>query len=85
VIAKAPKNAFYTSPMIQKEILHIFSTKVKKAIHDEISDAKFCILVDKARDESMKEQMTIVLRFVDKDGFVRELFLGLFMSLILWH
>ncbi|XP_062147873.1 uncharacterized protein LOC133856850 [Alnus glutinosa] len=73
VIAKAPKNAFYTSPMIQKEILHIFSTKVKEAIRKEIGNAKFCIMVDEARDESMKEQMAIVLRFVDKDGFVREL------------
>jgi hypothetical protein len=27
VIAKAPKNASYTSPMIQKEILHIFQLK----------------------------------------------------------
>ena len=71
VMAKAPKNTSYTSPMIQKEILHIFWTKVKEAIHDEIGDAKFCIIVDKARDESMKEQMAIVLRFVDKNGFVR--------------
>ncbi|XP_062161838.1 uncharacterized protein LOC133868836 [Alnus glutinosa] len=77
VIAKAPKNASYTSPMIQKEILHIFSTRVKEAIRKEISNAKFCIMVDEARDESMKEQMAIVLRFVDKDGFVRERFFGL--------
>jgi hypothetical protein len=77
LIAKAPKNASYTSPKIQKEILQVFSTKVKKAIHDEIGDAKFCIIVDEARDESMKEQMAIVLRFVDKNGFVRERFFGL--------
>jgi len=34
VIAKTPKkkNASYTSSMIQKEILHIFSTKVNEAI-----------------------------------------------------
>ena len=58
---------------------------MKKAIHDEIGgakfciigDAKFCIIVDEARDESMKEQMAIVLRFVDKNGFVREQFFGL--------
>jgi ribosomal protein L22 len=77
VIAKAPKNASYTSPMIQKEILHIFSTRVKEAIRKEIGNAKFCIMDDEARDESMKEQMAIVLRFVDKDGFVRERFFGL--------
>jgi hypothetical protein len=77
VIAKAPKNAYYTSPIIQNEILHVFSTKVKDAIRDEIGDAKFCILVDEARDKSMKEQMAIILRFVDKDNFVRERFFGL--------
>ncbi|XP_028052794.1 zinc finger MYM-type protein 1-like [Camellia sinensis] len=76
VLDKAPKNASYTSPKIQKEILHIFSTKVKNAIREKISDAKYCIIVDEARDES-KEQMVIVLRFVDKDGFVRERFFGL--------
>jgi hypothetical protein len=36
----------------------------------KIRDAKFCILVDEARDESKREQMAIILRFVDKDGFI---------------
>ena len=57
-------------------ILHVFSNKVKKAICEEISDAKFCLIVDESRDESMREQMTIFIRFVDKDGFVRERFFG---------
>ena len=49
---------------------------MKKAIREEIGDAKFCLIVDEDRDESMKEQMAIVIRFVDKDGFVRERFFG---------
>ncbi|XP_030923461.1 zinc finger MYM-type protein 1-like [Quercus lobata] len=77
IIEKAPKNATYTSPRIQKEILHVFSTKVKKAIREEIGDAKFCIMVDEARDESMKEQMAVVFRYVDAEGFVKERFFGL--------
>jgi hypothetical protein len=56
---------------------------VNEAIRKEIGNAKFCIIVDEARDESMNEQMAIVLRFVNKNGFVREPFLGLFMSIIL--
>ena len=76
-MAKAPKNATYTSPQIQKEILHVISTKVKKAIREEIGDAKFCILVDEAHDECMKEQMAVVLRYVDINGFVREWFYGI--------
>ncbi|XP_050289748.1 uncharacterized protein LOC126727891 [Quercus robur] len=77
IIEKAPKNATYTSPRIQKEILHVFSAKVKKAIREEIGDVKFCIMVDEARDESMKEQMAMVFRYVDAEGFVKESFFGL--------
>ncbi|XP_075654760.1 uncharacterized protein LOC142624919 [Castanea sativa] len=51
--------------------------KVKKAIREEISDGKFCIKVDEARDESMKEQMAVVFRYVDAEGFVKERFFGL--------
>ena len=48
VLDKAPGNATYTSPKIQKEILHIFAEKVRNAIREEINDAKFCIIVDEA-------------------------------------
>ena len=54
--------------------MHILANNVRNAIHEEIGDAKFCILVDKARDESKREQMTIILRFVDKEGFIKECF-----------
>ena len=58
----------------QKEILHVFSAKVKKAIREEIGDAIFCIIVDGASDESMNEQMTVVFKYVDVEGFVKERF-----------
>ncbi|XP_019179276.1 PREDICTED: zinc finger MYM-type protein 1-like [Ipomoea nil] len=76
VLDKAPRNASYTSPTIQKQILQVLATKVKSAIREEIGDAKFCIIVDEARDESKKEQMSIVLRFVDRDDFIQEHFFG---------
>lgn len=38
----------------------------------KICDAKFCIIIDEAHDESKKEQMALVLRFVDKDSFICE-------------
>ena len=50
---------------------------MKKAIKEEIGNAKFCILVDEAGDESMKEQIAMVLRYVNTDGFVRERFYGI--------
>ncbi|XP_075663245.1 uncharacterized protein LOC142632793 [Castanea sativa] len=74
VLENAPRNSKYTSPTIQKEILHILSSNVRNAIHEEIVDAKFCILVNEARDESKREQMAIILRFVDKNGFIKERF-----------
>ncbi|KAK3198656.1 hypothetical protein Dsin_022071 [Dipteronia sinensis] len=76
VLDKAPKNACYTSPDIQKKILQVLATRVKNEIRKEIGDTKFYIIVDKARDELKKEQMTIVLRLVDQDGILRERFLG---------
>ncbi|GKV30692.1 hypothetical protein SLEP1_g39478 [Rubroshorea leprosula] len=72
VLENAPQNAKYTSPTIQKEILQVFARKVQAEICKEIGDAKFCLIVDEARDESKREQMSIVVRFVDKDGFVKE-------------
>ncbi|XP_061366257.1 uncharacterized protein LOC133309491 [Gastrolobium bilobum] len=77
VLEKAPQNASNSSPRIQKEILHVFSQKVKDTIREEISNAKFCLIVDEASDVSKKEHMAIVLRFVDKDGFIRERFFDL--------
>ncbi|XP_023735844.1 uncharacterized protein LOC111883758 [Lactuca sativa] len=72
-----PKHASYTSPTIQKEILNHISNRVKRMICDEIDGGKFCLLVDEAHDESNREQMSIVLRFVNKDGVIMERFLGL--------
>ncbi|KAK2649927.1 hypothetical protein Ddye_017416 [Dipteronia dyeriana] len=72
VLDKAFKNACYTSPDIQKEILQVFTTRVNNEIRKVIGDVKFCIIVDEAYDESKNEQMAIVLRFVDQDGILRE-------------
>ncbi|KAG6639849.1 hypothetical protein CIPAW_10G130700 [Carya illinoinensis] len=74
VMENALHNAKYTSLKIQKEILHIFADKVRNVIREEIGDVKFCILIGEAWDESKKEQMAIILRFVDNDGFIREPF-----------
>ncbi|PRQ22642.1 putative ribonuclease H-like domain-containing protein [Rosa chinensis] len=74
VLENAPGNAKYTSPEIQKQIANIFANKVRTKIREEVGDAKFCILVDEAVDASNKEQMAIILRFVDCYGFIRERF-----------
>ncbi|CAM8934443.1 unnamed protein product [Rhodiola kirilowii] len=72
VLENAPKHSMYIAPSIQKEILDIIATKIRNKIRQEIGDAKFCILVDESLDVSHKEQMAIILRFVDDDGFLQQ-------------
>ncbi|KAK9672418.1 hypothetical protein RND81_12G099300 [Saponaria officinalis] len=74
VVDNAPGNAKYTSPKIQKQIANILGNKVRAIIRSEIEDSKFFILVDEALDVSNKEQMAIILRFVDREGLIRERF-----------
>ncbi|XP_039036834.1 uncharacterized protein LOC120173843 [Hibiscus syriacus] len=50
VLENSPKNSSYTSPEIQKEILHILEEKIKRAIHEEIGEEKFCVIIDEVED-----------------------------------
>jgi hypothetical protein len=77
VLENAPGNAKYTSPEVQIELLSIYARKVQQSIREEIGNSKFCIMLDEARDESKKEQMAIVLRFVNKEGYIKERFLDI--------
>ncbi|XP_042467628.1 uncharacterized protein LOC122050820 [Zingiber officinale] len=52
-LEKASKNAKYTSPKIQREILKTIADIVRDKIRAEIGEAKFCILIDEAIDESI--------------------------------
>ncbi|XP_071695577.1 uncharacterized protein [Rutidosis leptorrhynchoides] len=77
VLENAPYNSKFTSGLIQKELLNIIANKVRKHIRCEVGDSYFCVMVDESRDESKKEQMAIVLRFVDANGVLTERFLDL--------
>ncbi|KAL6584269.1 hypothetical protein OROMI_003558 [Orobanche minor] len=77
ILHNAPYNSKYTSGEIQKEILSILANKVRKHIRSEVGDSGFCVMVDESRDESKKEQMAIVLRFIDTEGRIQERFLDL--------
>jgi len=73
VLENALYNSKYTSHKIQKELLNILSSKVKNHIHEQVGNSKFCIIVDEARDKK-KEQMALVLIFIDKNGNIQERF-----------
>ncbi|XP_010695399.1 uncharacterized protein LOC104908046 [Beta vulgaris subsp. vulgaris] len=77
VLENAPKNLQLVSPEIQKDIVHACSRLTVKAIMEDLGDDIFGILVDESRDVSIKEQMAIVLRYVDHKGIVTERFLGI--------
>ncbi|XP_028066370.1 zinc finger MYM-type protein 1-like [Camellia sinensis] len=74
ILKNAPQNAKYTSLKIQKEILHILANRVRNMIFDEVAGGYFCILVDESQDESEKEQMALILRYVKNDGFLGKWF-----------
>nr|XP_028962168.1 zinc finger MYM-type protein 1-like [Malus domestica] len=76
-LENAPKNAKYSSPMIQNEVLNILANIVRRKNREEVGDGVFCILVDEAHDIAHREQMAIILRFVDNDDFLRERFLDI--------
>ncbi|XP_073119602.1 uncharacterized protein [Henckelia pumila] len=77
VLENAPKNAQYIAPEIQKEILHIMANRVRLMICEEVGDKCFCILVDEARDISKREQMAIILRFVNNHGILTKRFFAI--------
>ncbi|XP_021980297.1 zinc finger MYM-type protein 1-like [Helianthus annuus] len=76
ILSNAPKNCQMTAPSIQKDICNCFAEEVLKMIFEELGDDVFSLLVDESRDISKKEQMAMVLRFVDKLGFVKERYIG---------
>lgn len=48
---------------------------MQNEIRNEIGDEKICLIIDEAGDESRREQMVLILRFVDKQEFVKERFI----------
>ncbi|XP_070667468.1 uncharacterized protein [Malus domestica] len=73
----APGNLKLLALSIQKEIVNSCVLETLDAIMDGLKDRFFSILVDEARNVSMKEQMAMVLRYVDDNGHVIERFVGI--------
>ncbi|CAL2280626.1 unnamed protein product [Prunus armeniaca] len=76
VFENAPGNLKYIAPNIQKELVNSCAIETIDAIIRDIDDAFFSILVDESRDVSIREQMAVVLRYVNKKGQVIERFVG---------
>ncbi|XP_020411108.1 zinc finger MYM-type protein 1-like [Prunus persica] len=76
VLENAPGNLKLVAPSIQKDIVNACAGETLDVIVSGLKDRFFSILVDEARDISVKEQMAMVLRYVDDSGHVIERFVG---------
>ena len=73
----AADNSLMVSSDIQKDIVKCFADEILHSIIEDIGHDVFCLLVDESRDVSCKEQMAVVLRYVDNCRLVKESFVGL--------
>ncbi|XP_074324678.1 uncharacterized protein LOC141661566 [Apium graveolens] len=72
----APVNHQLTSLYIRKQIVGGCASETTKAIISDIADKYFSLLLDEARDNSVKEQMVVIIRYVNNLGDNLERFFG---------
>lgn len=75
-LTNAPENFKLTSPRVQKDIVSAIASECLNVIMKDVRDSFFSILVDESQDILVKEQMSIVIRYV-KNGQVLIHFIGL--------
>ena len=77
-LSTAAQNATYTSNTIQNQIISILANQVSHLIISRVKAAKwFSVIADEVTDLSNKEQLSIVLRYVDSETLlVREDLVG---------
>ncbi|XP_075077283.1 uncharacterized protein LOC142164018 [Nicotiana tabacum] len=68
ILHKAPKNDMMICPAIQKNIVGACAKEPIKAIIKDLDYGFFRILVDESKDISYKEQMALVIQYVNKRG-----------------
>ena len=72
-LKNCPKNASYISKTTQNDLIKSCGQVITDKIVDEVKRNKFfTIIADEAADSSNKEQMSLVLRFVDDNRNIRE-------------
>ncbi|XP_042412170.1 zinc finger MYM-type protein 1-like [Zingiber officinale] len=73
----APGNNQMESPTVQKDLTRSCAAEVTNVILNDIEDNIFSLMIDECRDISVKEQIRVVLRYVNKHGCVIERFLAI--------
>ncbi len=73
-IKLVPKNAKYTSPLIQNEVIGIMSDAIKNKISEEVNSADvpfYSIMADGTRDRNNAEAISVALRYIF-NGILKE-------------
>ena len=66
----------YTSKTIQNDLIECIGSHIRDRILKEVKEAKYySVLCDEVIDVACKQQVSIVLRFIDSDCNIREEFL----------
>lgn len=72
-----PRNAKYISHDIQNELIQICGEQILASVLDECRKARFfTVIVDETTDISVKEQVSIVLLYINSEGMRQEKFVG---------
>ena len=67
-LATAARNATYTSSVIQNQLVDVLCHQIRQKILDKVKRATwYTVLADEVTDISNKEQLSLVLRYVDPD------------------
>ncbi|XP_008244225.1 PREDICTED: zinc finger MYM-type protein 1-like [Prunus mume] len=77
VLENALGNLKLIAPTIQKDLVNACVTETIKKIIMDMDGAFVSLLVDESPDVSIKEQMAVVFRYVDKKGDIIERFVGI--------
>lgn len=77
VLENTSSNNSLTLSDIQKDIAWAYAMETIELTLKAIDNSLFSILMDESKDFSNKEQMAIVLGYVDTSGCVKECFVGI--------
>ncbi|KAH7681932.1 Ribonuclease H-like protein [Dioscorea alata] len=75
--SKCPWKQSIDFPKNSKELANACATEITRVIIDDIGDSYFSLMIDEARDALVKQQMGVVLRYVNRNRRVIERFLAL--------
>ena len=76
-LENAPRNATYCSKTIQNEIIETVGNYISSKIIAEVKQTRmFSIMADEAADISNKENLSLVLRYVDSSKNIPDQFVG---------